>query len=289
MRYFKSIAIIVPLVAIGISQAAAASESKKDEEVSCSQYLVVASRLNVREKPGLMSNITDGLLKGKSVCVFSFSGQWAKIDKGWISSKYIVADREADKAAEVIEAEKETVSPDLNGTQDEVIEETEDPATNKEQKEDEAQAEPLEPEISPSLSQDENISEKKNPEETADTKEESEEPEKVEETEETKEPAEADAEAAEAKKTEELAVEKEDKTTADYLKQIRTQKGVRGTSYIYMLEGNGDKCEIMVLEKNSILVNTCKPAINKSGDKMLCTWNKKMCKTETQILKDIKK
>lgn len=279
MKYFKNIAIIMPLAVIGITQAIAEIETKNNNESACSRYLVTASLLNVREQPGLTNDIIDGLLKGTSICVSDFSGKWAKIDKGWVSSKYIVTDTEAVEAAEVV---KETTDPDLNGTKDDLNAETEDPIINKEPENDVAQTEPLEPEMGPSLSQEENIAEEEKSEKATDTKEEVKELEKTEETVGTEETE------ATAKKTEELPVEKEDKIITDYLKQIRTQEGVRGTSYIYVLEGSGDKCEIMVLEKNTILVNTCKPAINKSGEKMLCTWNKKMCKTEAQILKDTK-
>ena len=285
MKYFKYIVIIVSLAVIGTTQAVVASETGKDNETACSRYLVTASLLNVRERPGLENDIIGGLLKGKSVCVFSFSGNWSKIDKGWISSKYIVADPEAVETAEVVEVIEEITGPDLNGTKDDVTEGTKYPVTTKEQEDNTAQTEPLEPVTSPSLSQEENIVEVEKSEKATDTEEEVKE---VEKTEEVEEVVETEVETTKAKKTEELPVEKEDKTTTDYLKQIRTQEGVRGTSYIYILEGNGDKCEIMILEKNTILVNTCKPAKNESGEKMLCTWNKKMCKTEAQILKDIK-
>ena len=73
MKYFKNIAIIVPLAVIGITQAIAEIGTKNNNEAVCSRYLVTASLLNVREQPGLTSDIIDGLLKGKSICVSDFS------------------------------------------------------------------------------------------------------------------------------------------------------------------------------------------------------------------------
>jgi len=211
-----------------------------------------------------------------------------------VSSKYILAEPKVVEATEVVEIAKEIDQSDLNETKDEVKEETKAPAINEEQEEGEAQAEPLETEISPPFPEEENKAEEEKVETGINTQEEIKEVEKSEKAKETAETKEAEAVkdvepvTTEANNAEELAVEKEDTATTDYLKQIRTQKGTRGTNYIYLFEGNGDKCEIMILEKNTILVNTCKPAINESGEKILCTWNKKMCKTEAQILKDIK-
>ncbi len=288
MKCFKNVATIVLLAAMGTTQATAEIETNQNDQAACSHYIVTASILNVREQSGLTGKITDGLPKGKSICVSGFSGNWAKIDKGWVSSKYILVE------PKVIEINKEIDQSDLNETKDEVEEKTKAPAINKEQGESEIKAEPLEAEISPPLPEDENKTKEEKVDKTTNIQEENKEAEKSEDASEAVEAKETEAAkeietvAAEAKKTEVLAVEKKDTTTTNYLRQIRTQKGTRGTNYIYMIEGNGDKCELMVLEKNTILVNTCKPAINESGEKMLCTWNKKMCKTEAQILEDIK-
>jgi len=278
MKCFKNIVLIASLSVMSITQTNAESESKTKNGATCSRYLVTASLLNIRKQPGLTSNIIGGLPKGKSVCVSDTSGNWSKIDEGWISSKYLTVDpkiagtaknEEAIEVSEVVDAGEVATESDSHHTTDEIKEETKDPVEEQEESASEANA---------SLPQEERKIEK----ETS-TEEGMKEPEKTEEA------VEAEAVSAEAKKTEELAVEKEDTATTDYLKQIRTQKGVRGTNDIYLFEGNGDKCEIMILEKSTILANTCKPAINEDGEKMLCTWNKKMCKTEAQILDEINK
>jgi len=271
MKYFKNIAIIVPLAAMGVVQVAAETDIKKNSEAACSHYVVTASQLNVREQPSLASEITGALPKDERICVSDFSGKWAKTDNGWVSSRYILAEPKVVKAAKVVEIAEETTQSDPNEATVEAKEEAKAPATNEE--EGEVQAEAPEAGTSPSL-----------PEEKAETAIATQ--EEIKEAEAAKE---VEPVTTETKNIEELAVEKEDTATTDYLKQIRTQQGARGTNYIYLFEGNGDKCEIMILEKNTILANTCKPAINKSGEKMFCTWNKKICKTEVQILKEINK
>ncbi len=271
MKSFKNIAMIVPLAAMGMTQVVAETGTEKNNEAACSYYVVTASRLNIREQPDLASDIADTLPKDKRICVSDFSGKWAKIDKGWVSSKYILAEPKVVEATKVVEIAEEATQSDPNKAKDELKEETKALDINEEGGE--AQAEAQEAEISPPLPVEK-------VETTTDTQEDIKEAETAEE---------AEPVTTEAKNTEELTVEKEDTATTDYLKQIRTQQGVRGTNYIYLFEGNGDKCEIMILEKNTVLANTCKPAVNESGEKMLCTWNKKMCKTEVQILKEINK
>ena len=52
MKYFKNIAMIVPLAAMGMTQTVAETETEKNSEAACSHYVLTASRLNVREQPG---------------------------------------------------------------------------------------------------------------------------------------------------------------------------------------------------------------------------------------------
>jgi len=53
-------------------------------------YEVTASQLNVRADAKKTSTILDTIYKGKKVCVENVLGQWAFINLGWVSSKYLI-------------------------------------------------------------------------------------------------------------------------------------------------------------------------------------------------------
>lgn len=69
---------------------------------------------------------------------------------------------------------------------------------------------------------------------------------------------------------------------------------IAGNAYIssgiekkdYMLEGNGEKC-IMTFKNESnkpiLLSSTCSSIVNSKGIRILCTKNKKICKTESEV------
>ncbi len=70
----------------------AAEEAKKRAAATpkCTPYRVNTIQLNVRDQPGVPSNILGRVSQGDQVCVYSFSGKWARTNRGWISGKYLV-------------------------------------------------------------------------------------------------------------------------------------------------------------------------------------------------------
>ena len=56
----------------------------------CLPYRVNTIQLNVRDKPGVPSNIVGRVQQGDVVCVYGFSGKWGRTQSGWISGKYLV-------------------------------------------------------------------------------------------------------------------------------------------------------------------------------------------------------
>jgi len=54
-----------------------------------SVYKVTVTQLNIRNQPKKPSKILGTVSLGDKVCVSNFNGNWAKIEDGWVSSKYL--------------------------------------------------------------------------------------------------------------------------------------------------------------------------------------------------------
>lgn len=62
---------------------------QKQEVIKCKEYYVTADRLNVRNRASKRSQVVDSVNKNDTVCVYEFYREWAKVENGWISQKYI--------------------------------------------------------------------------------------------------------------------------------------------------------------------------------------------------------
>jgi hypothetical protein len=66
-----------------------AKEINQQGTTSCSKYRVMATQLNVRSAPG--GNIIGTIEENAVVCVYEYSGEWARTDYGWLSSQYLMS------------------------------------------------------------------------------------------------------------------------------------------------------------------------------------------------------
>lgn len=65
---------------------------------------------------------------------------------------------------------------------------------------------------------------------------------------------------------------------------VSGRNGEMGRYETYLIKGNGEQCEAIVLNKDRIIDGTCLSLVNSKGVKIICTQNKKICKTEKEIL-----
>jgi parvulin-like peptidyl-prolyl isomerase len=79
----------------------------------CSIHVVMIQELNIRDRPWKPSNISGTVKRGDKVCVYNFSGKWARTDKGWLSGKHLSKVRVSSKS--------EKVSKDTNRVNEQVI------------------------------------------------------------------------------------------------------------------------------------------------------------------------
>ena len=292
MISLKYMWIAIPIAVATMTQTAAEIEIQKENGVDCSNYSVTASQLNVRERPNISSNIVDKLQKNESICIFDSSGKWAKFDKGWVHRKYILIDAIEDdpQAIEVVDTEENITEPDQGITKESIEDTSKEQSSSSDTQVKQnyivpAETEVKEPEPEPEAKEE--VVEVRAAKEEVEEKVETIESTEAVEVAKNKESSETE-QAVEERDVKELVVKKEDTDLTNYLTLMRIQEGARGENSIFLFEAKGDRCEMMILEKNTILVNTCKPAINDNGDKMLCTWNMKACKREADILKDCK-
>jgi hypothetical protein len=57
---------------------------------ACTVVTVTALQLNVRVAPNATSKIIGKLQKDETVCAYAQNGNWAQVDQGWVSSRYLV-------------------------------------------------------------------------------------------------------------------------------------------------------------------------------------------------------
>ena len=86
MRNFKKIINIVFSITVILSLSISVQANTENWR---SVYQVMATKLNVRNKPNTSGNVIGTLHRGDQVCIAQESGNWGKIDSGWVSKNHL--------------------------------------------------------------------------------------------------------------------------------------------------------------------------------------------------------
>ena len=75
-------------VAAAVKRSPVSNVSKK-KTPECIKHRVIASKLNIRNKPSRKSKILGSVIKGDVLCIYETFDGWSRSKYGWISQKYI--------------------------------------------------------------------------------------------------------------------------------------------------------------------------------------------------------
>ena len=77
----------------GNNQVASANSNFSPQTNNCTNYIVSAPQLNVRNIPQKPSVVVGKVSQNDRVCIYEFSGKWGRTDMGWISGKFLIPEQ----------------------------------------------------------------------------------------------------------------------------------------------------------------------------------------------------